>query len=103
MEIDASINQNFACITPREVESRYLFFALDFSYERLRRSSHGSNQEALNCGLVSNFPIPFVTRERQQVLVEQLSECDRAQVEIEAHVANGRNMLAQLTNAVFSP
>ena len=101
MEIDASVNQNFACITPRDVDSRYLFFALDFSYERLRRSAHGSNQEALNCELVSDFPVPFVARARQLAIVERLMECNGAQVEIEKQVSAGSNLLTELTNVVL--
>ena len=101
MEIDASVNQNFACITPRDVDSRYLFFALDFSYERLRRSAHGSNQEALNCALVSDFPVPMVPRDRQVAIAERLMECDAAQAAIEQQVSAGRKLLTELSNAVL--
>lgn len=100
MEINASLNQNFACITPREIDSRYLFFALDFSYDQLRRSSHGSNQEALNCGLVSNFSIPLARHERQIEIAEQLMNCEKAQTAIEQQVLTARKLLGELVNTL---
>jgi type I restriction enzyme S subunit len=102
MEIDASVNQNFACIIPRDIESHYLFFALDFSYEELRRSSHGSNQEALNCGLVSNFPVPCAQRKRQEEIVSELMKCEQAQRSIQNQATMTANILREFVNAVFT-
>ncbi|MEI7700630.1 MAG: restriction endonuclease subunit S [Planctomycetia bacterium] len=103
MEIDASVNQNFACITPREVDSRYLFYALDFSYEALRRSSHGSNQEALNCSLVSNFPIPFAPRERQIEIAAEMSKCEEAQMSILKLCSSSSELMMQFINIIAQP
>lgn len=100
MEIDASANQNFACITPKEIDSRYLFFALDFSYEELRRSSHGSNQEALNCGLVSNFPIPMAPVKRQMEIVEELTKCEKALVLVEDQKSSAQKVLREFINSL---
>nr|MDQ3624055.1 restriction endonuclease subunit S [Verrucomicrobiota bacterium] len=99
MEIDASVNQNFACLTPTDIDSYYLFFSLDFSYERLRRSAHGSNQEALNCALVSDFPITVAPRSRQAEIAEHLMQCEEAQAAVERQVLSARNLLTELINS----
>lgn len=101
MEIEASVNQNFACIIPRDIESHYLFYALDFSYEALRRSSHGSNQEALNCGLVANFPVPCAPRKRQEEIASKLMECEHAQTAIRNHRANSAHLLTEFINTLI--
>ncbi len=100
MEIEASVNQNFACITPRDIESYYLFYALDFSYEALRRSSHGSNQEALNCGLVANFPVPCAPKKRQEEIATGMRECEQAQAAIQNHSITSAKLLTELINTI---
>ena len=58
LEIDATINQNFAAVTPGpDILPEFLFYQLDACYEPLRHWSHGSNQHALNTKLVAEFPI----------------------------------------------
>lgn len=98
MEIDASINQNFACITPHGVESHYLFFALEAAYEQLRRSSHGSNQEALNCGLVAKFSIPLPRPEVQRCIVGKIVELEGAQAQAEALMRSARKAISEFAN-----
>ena len=101
LEIDASINQNFACVLPRKIDNQYLFYALDFSYEKLRRSSHGSNQEALNCGLVSNFPVPLPPPAIQKEVSARLRACDELQLILKNHLNKQRMLLLNLTDAVL--
>jgi type I restriction enzyme M protein len=101
MEIEASVNQNFACIVPRDIESYYLFYALDFSYEALRRSSHGSNQEALNCGLVANFPVPCASRKRQAEIAAEMKDCEHSQKAIERHCASSATIFTEFINTIF--
>ncbi|WP_292392983.1 N-6 DNA methylase [Methanoculleus sp. UBA303] len=101
LEIDAAINQNFACITPREVDNQYLFYALDFSYERLRRSAHGSNQGALNCGLVANFPIPIPSPAKQKIVAAKLHECENLRVHLKSHTTQMHHLLAELIRCWF--
>jgi type I restriction enzyme, S subunit len=80
LEIDATINQNFAAITPRkELLPRFLFYQLDALYEALRHWSHGSNQKALNCGLVREFRIWAPSKQRQREIVECLDQISKAQ------------------------
>ena len=101
MEIDASVNQNFACITPHGIDGYYLFYALDFSYEALRRSSHGSNQEALNCGLVANFPVPCASMKRQHEVVAEMQNCEYAKTVIRNHGMASTNLLSELMNTIL--
>lgn len=100
MEIEASVNQNFACITPHDIESYYLFYALDFSYAALRRSSHGSNQEALNCGLVANFPVPCAPRKRQEEIAFAMRKCEQAKVSVQNHSNGLEQLLTELINTI---
>lgn len=78
LELPACISQNFAAVLPHpNVESWYLFYYLEAHYEFLRRWSHGTNQQALNCSLVRSFPITVpqsVTRQRE--IVVPLREID---------------------------
>jgi type I restriction enzyme S subunit len=79
LELDACINQNFGAVTPgKEMESWYLFYYLESSYERLRGWSHGTNQHALNCSLIRDFPIPLPSKERQLEIATELRAADNA-------------------------
>lgn len=102
LEIDASINQNFACIIPRCIDSQYLFYALDFSYAELRQSAHGSNQEALNCGLVADFPVPVPELSKQSTIGARLRECDKMQREVSVRQDVTRKLMIELINGAFS-
>ncbi len=101
LEMDASINQNFACITPKTVDSQYLFYALDFSYEKLRRSAHGSNQEALNCGLVADFPIPIPSPAEQKKVGAKLRYCEDVQGHLKSHATQMHHVLTELIRYWF--
>lgn len=73
LEIDATINQNFAAVVPGpSVHPEFLFDQLDASYEGLRHWSQGSNQLALNCELVADFPIWVPGRDVQDEIVSNL-------------------------------
>lgn len=88
LAIDAAINQNFAAVMPREeLDSWYLFFTLDANYERLRNYSHGSNQGALNCGLIESFTIPLPPLPEQRKIAEILRTWDEAVATMEQLIA----------------
>lgn len=58
LHIEACINQNFAAVVPQEgINKEFVFYQLEANYERLRSWSHGTNQHALNCKLIKEFPI----------------------------------------------
>lgn len=101
LEMDSSINQNFACCVPHGINSDFLFYALDFSYEALRRSSHGSNQEALNCGLVSRFQVPLPGREEQEKLAAMMRESERVLTNIQHHRDLTQRLVLDFVNALL--
>lgn len=60
LEIEAAINQNVAGIIPSsKISSKFLHQYLIQAYEKIRNYGKGSNQEALNCSLVSSIKIAF--------------------------------------------
>ena len=79
LAIDAAINQNFACVVPdADLDSWFLFHYLDSSYGRLRYASQGSNQGALNCSLIEQFPIIVPPLAEQHRIAAILSTWDEA-------------------------
>jgi type I restriction enzyme S subunit len=66
LEIEATINQNFAYVRPGDrLSSWFLFAYLDHTYETLRAGGRGSNQDALNCGLLKLYPVPVPLPDEQ--------------------------------------
>lgn len=77
LEIDSTINQNFAAVTPgQKILPAFLFYQLDACYEPLRHWSHGSNQHALNTKLVSDFPIWVPEVPAQREIVDAVSQLE---------------------------
>lgn len=71
LAIDAAINQNVAGIIPsEELLSEFLHQYLIQSYEEVRNQGQGSNQEALNCQILSAFKIAFPPVFEQQDIVD---------------------------------
>ncbi|MBZ0233267.1 MAG: restriction endonuclease subunit S [Deltaproteobacteria bacterium] len=77
LAIEASINQNFAYITPTPLVSSWFLFAyLESNYERLRSEGRGSNQDALNCGLIKQWRIPLPTMAEQEAIAAAMLAAD---------------------------
>lgn len=58
--LDATINQNFAFVQPnKQLRSWFLFAYLEHCYEQIRSTGRGSNQDALNCGIIKSLPVPL--------------------------------------------
>lgn len=75
--IDACINQNFGAVVPgKSLDPWYLFYLLEANYEALRHWSQGTNQHALSCGLLKEFPIPVPSIEKQREIVEVIKRVD---------------------------
>jgi len=87
LTIDSCINQNFGAIIPGStLDPWYLFYLLESSYEALRHWSQGTNQHALSCGLLKNFPIPVPPLEVQRGLVDQLKEIEATEQHLTARL-----------------
>ena len=76
LQMEATINQNLAAVTPgADVHPRFLFYQLDAQYRALRYWSQGSNQHALNCQLIADFPIWVPAMPTQVGVARQLDRC----------------------------
>lgn len=85
--IDSCINQNFGAVIPgKSLDPWYLFCLLESSYEALRHWSQGTNQHALSCGLLKDFPIPVPPLEVQQGLVDELKKIERTKTLLKARL-----------------
>ncbi len=83
LNIEAAINQNVAGIVPKkELASKFLHRYLVQAYEQIRNYGKGSNQEALNCEVVSSIKIALPPPEEQTAIVThietQSAKIDRA-------------------------
>src|SRR5579884_4296290 len=66
LEIDACINQNVAYVSPGSaLNGLFLFHYLRTQYDPLRSNGRGSNQDALNCRILKEYPVPVPTSEEQ--------------------------------------
>tara|TARA_R110002096_G_scaffold259030_1_gene452639 strand:- start:123216 stop:124451 length:1236 start_codon:yes stop_codon:yes gene_type:complete len=78
LDIEATINQNFASIVPGEsIDSAFLFHLLESSYQRLRSSGRGSNQDALNCKIVRDSLLALPVMGEQQEIASIADGIDR--------------------------
>ena len=77
LDIEATINQNLAGITPRsELNGRYLHYMLSASYEFNRNYGRGGNQAALNCAIVGGFKVLLPSLGEQEKIVAYLRAQD---------------------------
>ncbi len=69
--IQASCNQACAVIeTNDDYIPEFVYFYLEYKYEDLRDLAHGANQQNLNLGMVKDFAIPKITKDKQLEIVE---------------------------------
>lgn len=79
LDIDATINQACAAITITDANtsSKYLFYFLQASYEKLRRLSNVGNQENLNADIIRTYPVFLPPLEEQCKIAEILATQDK--------------------------
>jgi len=78
--IDAATNQACAAISPHqesELSTQFIYYFLQYHYERLRQMGHGANQRNLNMALLRGFPIAFPPSDEQAGIVGTLDCLDR--------------------------
>lgn len=101
--IDATINQNFAAVIPgADVVPEFLFYQLDAKYEELRRWSHGTNQHALNCKLVAQFPVSCPSIPRQSEIAETLKGVEAAMDEASSRRTQANRQLKALSGQLLA-
>lgn len=75
--IDASINQACAAIFPSKIIlTDYLFYFLNFNYEKIRNMGHGSHQKNLSAALIKTIPVAIPNSEDQVNIVRILQIID---------------------------
>ena len=95
LDIEATINQNLAGITPRsELNGRYLHYMLSASYEFNRNYGRGGNQAALNCTIVGGFKVLLPSLGEQEKIVAYLRAQD---ARIARFIKTKRELIGLLT------
>jgi type I restriction enzyme S subunit len=99
LDVEATINQNFAYVAPgAAVRSWFLFAFLNHVYGELRGSGRGSNQDALNCGILKAFPVPVPQVDEQEMIARGCFALDERIIR-EADAVSG---LLELKSALMS-
>ena len=99
LRIDATTNQNFAAVSPgEEVVPEFLFYQLESCYELLRHWSHGTNQQALNTKLVSDFPIWVPNIDEQKAIVVEISALESQRIAAECRRDNFKNVYSRISD-----
>lgn len=102
LEIESTINQNFAAVTPGpDILPEFLFYQLDACYEPLRHWSHGSNQHALNTKLVAEFPIWVPDKNTQREITNAVSQLEIEVRRASARRESFRNVYDRIANQAF--
>lgn len=67
--IEAACNQACAALNPTDVaiDSRYLFFFLQYRYDDIRHLAHGGQQQNLNLDIVRGLPVSYPTDVQEQL------------------------------------
>jgi type I restriction enzyme S subunit len=104
LNVEACINQNFAAIEVGEwLDSWFAFHFLDHKYQALRNSSHGSNQDALNCQILKSYPICLPSLEEQKQIAEILGEVNSYISRTESAIRRAIKVRDELLTALLSP
>ena len=103
LALDACINQNFGAVIPREtLDSWFLFYLLETNYEALRHWSQGTNQHALSCGLLKEFPIPVPSLQDQRVIVGLIKEAEAGERQLASRLTDAYEMRRPAHQAALS-
>ncbi len=79
LKFASTTNQACACILPSdEINSKYLWYYMIFSYEKLRGLAKGGNQPNLNGNMIKTFPVLMPDRVLQDEFVEFASQVDKS-------------------------
>lgn len=102
LRIDATTNQNFAAVSPKEsIVPEFLFYQLESCYEPLRHWSHGTNQHALNTKLVSDFPIWVPGINEQNEIVAEIAALENQRMAAEMRRDNFQSVYQKISEKVL--
>ena len=77
LEIDATVNQACAAISPKGGSEKFLFFQLQNAYEDIRKLSNTGNQENLNADIIKTFRVLWAPNPEQQKIAAILTTQDK--------------------------
>lgn len=97
LTFDSTINQNFAAVIPGpELDDEFLFQLLTMQYRQLRESSQGSNQDALNCGILKSYQVvlpPMHVQQQVAALAKGFDIREREDIDFSELLQNVRTSL----------
>lgn len=112
LEIEATINQHLAYLTPRSAQGpisiEYLRLALDVAYPELRQLSdgNGGTKGALTCHMLQQFRVPVPPKNLQAALVtearRETARTAQAVADAESFIALARERRAALITAAVT-
>ncbi len=112
LDIEATINQHLAYITPRSSQGlitvEYLRLALDVAYPELRQLSdgNGGTKGALTCHMLQQFRVPVPPKNLQAALVtearRETARTAQAVADAESFIALARERRAALITAAVT-
>lgn len=104
LEIDATTNQNVACLVfdVAMIEPEFVWFWALGEYERNRSVGRGGNQPALNGAKVRALPLPLPPLEEQRVIVQRVSSLFEIADEFETRSRNALAVVEQLTPSLLA-
>ena len=70
--IEAATNQACAAFFPdEEVDTKYLYFYFEYSYDAIRNFAHGANQKNLSADIIKSFPVSYPEDKNEQKEIAQ--------------------------------
>ena len=77
--IEASTNQACVAFFPnKEIDSKYLYFYFEYSYDEIRNFAHGANQKNLSAEIIKTYPVIYPKdKGEQREIAGVLEELDR--------------------------
>ena len=107
LNIPAAHNQNTAAILVSKTpcNPKYIYHYLNLSYENTRRVGSGNNQKALNKERVRAIRFPFVSFEKQNIIVKEiesrLSVCDSIEKTIDTALQEAEALRQSILKQAF--
>ena len=73
--IEASTNQACVAFFPNhEVDSKYLYYFFEYSYDDIRNFAHGANQKNLSANIIKAFPVSYPSDKKEQKEIARVLE-----------------------------
>ena len=102
LKFATTTNQACACILPSDkIDSKYLWYYMIFSYEKLRSLAKGGNQPNLNGNMIKSFPVLLPDRKLQEEFVTFACQVDKLKVVVQDSLNEARTLFDSLMQEYF--